>query len=235
MTADYESEVSSGAPQSVTAPLPRPRLRSHDDLRTLPYEEAAARLSPTNGVNSAAETGPLAEYPAYNQAHHNQHDAMIRRVVTAFNTLKRWDPSHPHYLDPNLVKAWALQESGGHATIFSTGDMMQMNNPGDWAEDKSHYLGLNRRTRLKPEQSLTHALHWAYYKGEVTKALGPNGELAGPGWYRTRRGSRGVSIPGYQSKFVGWETALTKYNGGGVADYHGDITEIYESGDVPTQ
>ena len=164
---------------------------------------------------------------------HNANDAMIQRVVSAFNASKGWDPSHPHYLDPNLVKAWALQESGGHQAIFSSGDMMQMNNPGDWATGKTKYLGMKQGDKLTPEQTLTHALHRAYYKGEDTKPMGPDGALAGPEWYPTSRGSKGVKVGGYQSTFVGWKKGLTKYNGGGVADYYGDIQAKYATGQMP--
>jgi hypothetical protein len=204
------------------------------------YEQGAAALRPSSSatpqvnVASAQDAGGgLMQFPAYGKAHHDGHDAMIQRVVSAFNKSKGWDPSHQHYLDANLVKAWALQESGGHADIFSGGDMMQMNNPGDWVSDKQKYLGMQKTDKLSPEESLTHALNWAYYKGETTRPLPANGALAGPGWYPTVRGTERVAVPGYQSKFSGWEKALTKYNGGGVADYYGDITSIRSTGVMP--
>lgn len=163
-------------------------------------------------------TRKLPVYAGYEQPWQNAHDDMIVRVVSEFNAEKGWGPGHPDRLDPALVKAWALQESGGHREIFTSGDMMQMNNAGDWADEKT-WFGVERGEQLTPEESLRAALHWAYYKGEETRPMA--GDAPDPGWYPTVRD--GEILAGYQSRFTDWDHALSDYNGGGVADYVGDI------------
>lgn len=166
-------------------------------------------------VDTATE---LPVYAGYEQDWQNAHDEMIVRVVGEFNAQKGWDENHPNHLDPAIVKAWALQESGSHREIFSQGDMMQMNNDGDWADEKT-WFGIERGEQLTPEESLRAALDWAYYKAEETRPM--TGSTPDPGWYPTVR--NGEVLPGYQSRFTNWDKGLTDYNGGGVADYLGDI------------
>lgn len=164
------------------------------------------------------EDARLPVFAGYDQPWHQAHDALIVRVVEEFNASHGWGPDHESRLDPALVKAWALQESGGHEAIFTSGDMMQMNNAGDWAPEKE-WFGVRRGQRLTPEESLRAALQWAYYKGEETRPM--RGDAPSEGWYPTVRG--GEVLEGYESRFTHWRRALTRYNGGGVADYHGDI------------
>ena len=169
-------------------------------------------------VLKKADARALPVFAGYEQAWQQANDAMIVRVVAEFNADHGWSKGHEDYLDPTLVKAWALQESGGHREIFTSGDMMQMNNNGDWAPEKV-WFGIARGERLSPEESLKSALSWAYYKGEETKPM--RAGVPAAGWYQTTRG--GAPLQGYMSRFTSWKSALTRYNGGGVADYHGDI------------
>ncbi len=170
----------------------------------------------------------LLTFPGYEEQWHQSQDALIRQVVAEFNEEKGWEEGDVHYLDPNMVKAWALQESGGHQSIFSGGDMMQVNNKGDWAKEKTQF-GMTKGEQMTPESSLRAALAWAYYKGETTRAK--QGEDNGEGWHDTQRGSK--SLPGYESRFTGWKNALEDYNGGGVAHYEDEILARLESGEVP--
>lgn len=193
-------------------------------LAFAPADAADATLAPTSEQVVQADHAPrdptaqLPVYAGYEQPWQNAHDEMIVRVVSEFNAEKGWDAHHPDHLDPALVKAWALQESGSHPEIFTNGDMMQMNNDGDWADEKT-WFGIERGERLTPEESLRAALDWAYYKGEETRPM--TGSTPDPGWYPTVRD--GKVMPGYQSRFTDWDEALSDYNGGGVADYRGDI------------
>lgn len=194
------------------------------EVERVPVEEVSEAAPPHQSVRilrraaAQTESTTLPVFAGYQEDWHQAHDAMIVRVVEDFNTRMGWGPGHEDRLDPALVKAWALQESGGHREIFTRGDMMQMNNPGDWAPEKE-WFGVQRGERLSPEESLRAALQWAYYKGEETRPI-RDGRVS-EGWYPTRRG--GEVLDGYQSRFTSWSRALTRYNGGGVADYHGDI------------
>jgi len=171
------------------------------------------------------ELQALKEFPGYQEDWHQANDALIAKVTQEFNDKKGWTPEHPDYLDPNMVKAWALQESGGHKDVFSSGDMMQVNNPGDWVEFKENF-GMTKREKMTPESSLRAALEWAYHKGEITRSKQANSD---PEWHDTQRGS--ASIKGYESQFTNWDTALDAYNGGGVANYS-DMVRKRERGGV---
>ncbi len=92
---------------------------------------------------------------------------------------------------------------------------MQMNVPGDWVPEKQNFGLTGKREQIDPRKSLQIALRWAYYKGEITRAK--SGDANGEGWHDTQ------SIPGYESKFTNWDTALDDYNGGGVENYSDSI------------
>lgn len=180
----------------------------------IPTELPPVAIEVTDEVQADAE---LPVFDGYEADWQQSNDEMIVRVVEAFNAEHGWSPGDEHYLDPAIVKAWALQESGGHREIFTSGDMMQMNNGGDWTDEKT-WFGVERGQRLSPEESLEAALDWAYYKGEETR---PAKAASGGDWYPTVRD--GEPLNGYVSRFAGWDRALTRYNGGGVPDYLGDI------------
>lgn len=195
-----------------------------EEVEPAPIEEVSLAAPPHDSVRILRRALPQPEsttlpvFAGYEADWHQMHDAMIVRVVDEFNQRMGWYPGHEDRLDPSVVKAWALQESGGHREIFTRGDMMQMNNAGDWAPEKE-WFGVQRGERLSPEESLRAALQWAYYKGEETRPI-RDGRIS-DGWYPTLRG--GEVLEGYESRFTSWTRALTRYNGGGVADYHGDI------------
>jgi hypothetical protein len=176
-------------------------------------------------LDQAGGPAPLKQFPGYDAGWHQSQDALIRKVTDDFNREKGLKPGDPHYLDPNLVKAWALQESGGHEDVFTGGDMMQVNVTGDWVPEKS-WFGLKKGEKMDPEKSLRTALEWAWYKGELTKGM--KGDSPDSGWYATQRGTK--AFPGYQSTFDGWDHALTDYNGGGVKDYYGQISRRPKAG-----
>lgn len=173
------------------------------------------------------ELKALNEFPGYQQDWHQANDALIAKVTQEFNDKKGWTPESPDYLDPNTVKAWALQESGGHEDVFTGGDMMQVNNPGDWVAFKEKF-GMKQREKMTPESSLRAALEWAYYKGEITRTKRAD---SNPEWHDTQRGT--VALQGYESQFTDWDTALDAYNGGGVANYSDKIRKREGSGQPP--
>ncbi len=161
----------------------------------------------------------LPEFAGYESPWHQANDSLIIEVVQEFNAEKGWGPEHPSYLDPAMVKAWALQESGGHQNVFAQGDMMQMNVPGDWVPEKQNFGLTGKHEKLDPRTSLRIALHWAYYKGEITRAKTDDADSEG--WHDTQRGTK--SVAGYESQFTNWDNALDDYNGGGVHDYSESI------------
>jgi hypothetical protein len=201
---------------------------SQPQRTTAPEESTPILDAATEEVAGPSAPEALKVYPGYEEDWHQSQDDLIRQVTEDFNREKGWGKDHPDYLSPDLVKAWALQESGGHKEIFTGGDMMQMNNTGDWAKEKE-WFGVKKREKLDPRKSLATALRWAYYKGEITRAAKDDGDAS---WHDTQRGTQ--SVPGYQSKFTDWSTALDNYNGGGVRNYNGEIQARHRSGTRPT-
>lgn len=184
----------------LTDPAEERRLASNAYL-----DQIACALCRALDHNLAARFGGLSlkTIPGYEDM--NDNDAMIVRVVAEFNQECGYGPDDPRHLDPNLVKAWALTESGGHKDIYRQGDMMQINNPGDWVPEKTEIAGLTKGQALTPEESLKAALKWAHYKGSIHDKKG-----------------RGT--------FQDWKRAITRYNGGGDPDYWKKVSGIYNSG-----
>lgn len=144
--------------------------------------------------------GGLKSVPGFEQR--NGNDAVIQEAVDQFNAEHGWKPGDKHYLDPMLVKAWALTESGGNKEIYDSGDMMQVNNPGDWTDDKVKNAGITKGQHLTPQQSLEAALKYAYWKGSIHDAQG-------------------------KGTFKSWEYAITRYNGGGDPNYWKKVSGKY--------
>lgn len=147
--------------------------------------------------------GALKTVPGYEAR--NGNDALIADLVARFNAEKGWSPGDPNYLDPNLVKAWALTESGSDADkdIYDHGDMMQMNNPGDWSPDKTRIAGITQGQQLTPAESLDAALKFAYWKGSIHDAQG-------------------------HGNFQGWPRAIDRY-GPGKPEYWDKVHSKYNS------
>jgi hypothetical protein len=105
-----------------------------------------------------------------------------------FNEQRGLKPGDPKYIDPLLLKAWAMVESGGSKSAFLT-DPLQVNNRGDWTALKGRVTGLTRVQHMAPAASVEAALKWLEFKGYLRDDAGR------PGPWR------------------GFERALRKYNG----------------------
>lgn len=68
-------------------------------------------------------------------------------------------------MDPQLMKAWAMVESGGNKEKFLS-DPFQVNNRGDWDPDKTK-LGLRLGQVPGAQLSATAALQWLDKKGHI--------------------------------------------------------------------
>jgi len=120
---------------------------------------------------------PLKIYPGYEQGYQQSQDALIRKITDEFNKEKGFTRDDPNYLDPDLLEAWARQESGG--------DMMQVDVPGDWVKDKKNF-GMTKNEKMDPETSLKKALEWAWYESKFT------------GWANALSNYNGGGVPHYE-------------------------------------
>lgn len=152
-----------------------------------------------------AAAAPLPVFRGYEAPRYQKHDALIVKYVDEFNakkktlagaTARQSEGIAP--LDPALVKAHMIQETGGNDARSRAAweiDPLQVNVPGDWNSYKA-YLGLR-----KPRHS---------NEGSREKNI-----KAGIS-YLSRKGFGTAGQPAAnrpEATFDGWKTALERYNG----------------------
>lgn len=115
-------------------------------------------------------------------------DRVFIEAASRFNTQHGLKPGDPKYIDPLLIKAWAMVESGGSESAFLR-DPLQVNNPGDWQSPKPQVTGLIKDQRMTPTVSAVAALKWLEFKGYIRDGQGRPGP------------------------WIGFERALQRYNG----------------------
>lgn len=160
---------------------------------------AAGTQKTTDGL------GAVAGYPETGSgAYRAGNDAVIRKAVADYNNRNGYRPGDPGYMTPEMMKAWQMQESGGSKdrAAFES-DPFQVNNPGDWFEEKAKIMGLTKGQAMTPETSAEAALKWLQYKSWVHDDSG-----------------KPVTYKGVQQGF-------DSYNGGGVKNYGSNILDHY--------
>lgn len=121
-------------------------------------------------------------------------DPTINSDVDKYNMARGLSSGNAEYLDATLVEAMVTVESGYNASAYKS-DPMQVNNPGDWVPEKGSVAGLTKG--IAPGQSL--------------------GIQAGIAWLTYKAYSR--SAWNAPLTFRGWNSAVTRYNGGGDPNY----------------
>jgi len=146
----------------------------------------------------------LPVFKGYEAPRYQQHDALIVRLVREFNENPQlWagnsdDQPDAHRLDPAMVKAHMIEETGGRDALSRAAwavDPLQVNVPGDWNHYKA-YLGL-KKPRHRNEGSRETNIR-AGIKYLSRKGFGRSGQPAG-------------NRP--DATFDGWPHALERYNG----------------------
>jgi len=157
----------------------------------------------TAGIFLLAAILPV--FKGYEAPRYQQHDALIVRLVREFNA----DPTSwvggvdeqkgvVQKLDPVLVKAHMIEETGGNDPLSRAAwsvDPLQVNVPGDWNHYKA-YLGLKKPRHRNEGTRETNVKAGIKYLSR--KGFGRSGQPA-----RNRLGA----------SFDGWPTALERYNG----------------------
>lgn len=153
----------------------------------------------------APTTDTLPVFYGFEDDRYQQHDALILRLVGEFNANPAaWAGAEPGAsvdiprLDPALIKALMIEESGGNGPRSLAAwqkDPLQVNVPGDWSDVKLS-LGLNR-PRNRNEGTL---------EGNVRAGI----------MFLVRKGF-GVSGSPVANRpdayFDSWKVALQRYNG----------------------
>jgi RHS repeat-associated protein len=189
-----------------------------------------------NVENEPAQTGWMGapmpgviegfEAPVY-----QQNDYLIAAETQTFNWTLMNDPGSlptlpgnhelkdggalPQSLDPTLVKAIEIQESGSTPRngVYS-GDVMFANYPGDWeaTKDIKGSIGLSKGQTMDPKTSIDAGIKLLYLKGMKS-------DIAGKMEWRDPSG--------------GWDGAVGNYNGGGVASYKAQVLARYNGAQLP--
>ncbi|HEY5411647.1 MAG TPA: hypothetical protein VIJ94_13075 [Caulobacteraceae bacterium] len=128
--------------------------------------------------------------PGYDQTGDNAwraaNDQTFLDAVNRYNAANGYRPGDPGYWTADMLKAQAMQESGGSRRAFST-DPLQVN-AGDWDDKKRTLSGLEPGQAMTPQTSAGAALKWLQYKG----------------WLRDGTGKA--------YRYLGDESALQRYN-----------------------
>ena len=210
----------------------------------LPQPDTAAvpeALMLDSGEPPPPPPAALTVYSNYEHAHYQMHDVVFYDLAQDHNLRHDALPGDPDWLDPDLLKAWAIQESGAVSSsswrTWETGDIMQVNNPGDWSEDKRVKMGLRRNQDLSPGMSIMYAIRWAYHKGCVYRQ---GASVSSAGWRPFSRWSwsqgrlRRHRLQGYLRHFTTWRRALFNYNGNRTpwAEYNPDALIVERDGSL---
>lgn len=177
----------------------------HDERGRFTFAPGGINLAPdkpgavTPGQKQPQKLKSVNGYPENgNDAWRSANDSLFIQVANEFNQRNDLKPGDPRYVDPQMMKAWAMVESGGDKKAFLS-DPFQVNNPGDWADAKSE-VGLQKGQTMTPKTSANAALQWLDRKGHLTTQL-PKGK--------------------YVTRYVGLARALQRYNGNTKIDKNG--------------
>ncbi len=183
--------------------------------------------SEVSGVNGSFMQAAMPKaIPGYEDAKYQTYDYDIAANTFLFNQQLANDPGSlptpsdfhslaenadmPNALDPTLVKAMALEESkaGTYTEGAGTGttDVMQVNNSGDWATEKTR-VGLTQSQTMTPNASIKASIKWLYLKGMTSDDKGKMN---------------------WGNKNGTWNHAVRKYNGGGNPNYKEEVMGMYD-------
>lgn len=118
--------------------------------------------------------------------------AIFAQTAQQFNAANNLEPGDPRYIDPQMMKAWAMVESGGSKAAFLS-DPFQVNNRLDW--DAKSLIGLTKGQVPTPALSASAAVQWLDMKDHRTFNVTDNS-----GRHKVKR-------------YLGMREALVNYNG----------------------
>ncbi len=105
--------------------------------------------------------------PAYSETGKDNwrasNDQIFIDAVNTFNLDNKLTPDNPRFQYATTLKAQAMVESGGDKAAFLR-DPLQVNNHGDWNEEKQKVTGLVREQAMTPALSAEAALKWVDHK-----------------------------------------------------------------------
>lgn len=117
--------------------------------------------------HSKSGIGPISGYPETGgDSWRSSDDPAFIDAVTNYDAENDLSPGDALYVSPKMLKAWAMIESGGSKSAFLS-DPLQVNNAGDWVDEKATVTGLTEGQAMTPSISAQGALKWLYYKSTI--------------------------------------------------------------------
>ena len=166
----------SGSFSSATVRKPGPNQDSATLIRN--PRDALAQIGREMGTAQSS----LRPIPGYSEAGASSwrasNDRAFVDAANRFNSQHGLKSSDPKYIDPLLLKAWAMVESGGTKSAFLR-DPLQVNNPGDWKAPKPQVTGLAKGQPMTPAISVEAALKWLEFRGYIRDKQGRAGTWIG--------------------------------------------------------
>ena len=146
------------------------------------YAEPPAKPKPPPAPQAAAAPSSLQTaidpIPGYDETGDNAwraaNDQTFLDAVNRYNTANGYRPGDPGYWTANMLKAQAMQESGGSRHAFETDPLQVNSHRRDWDPIyKPKVTGLTSPEQLMtPQISADAALKWLQYKGWVHDGRG---------------------------------------------------------------
>ena len=130
-------------------------------------QQAGGGSSEAKAAGPKNPIGPVEGYPETSKnAWRAGNDDTIVAAANKYNSERNLLPGDMEHMTPKLMKAWQMRESGGSPEAFKT-DPFQVNNHGDWVDEKGKIAGLTNGQKMTPETSAEAALKWMHYKGRI--------------------------------------------------------------------
>ena len=178
---------------------PLPPSPSQDSATPLASGAAAAqRMSQEAASVGRVSLRPVPNYPEQGSSSWRaSNDRIFIGAAKQFNEQRGLRPGDPKHVDPLLMNAWAMVESGGSKSSFLR-DPLQVNNPPDWTDLKGRVTGITKNQPMTPTTSVDAALKWLEFRGYFRDKAGQPGPWRGYGVAlrryngRSRRHSSGV-------------------------------------------
>jgi len=162
------------APSQPVAPRPTPkpapqRPLTEDERRNM-YRAGRGRRPAKPLPLSQQAIVPVDTYPEGKGSEwRSSNDQKFIAAADFYNYMHDFKPGMPGYRTPELLKAWAMVESGGNMNVFLT-DPFQVG--ADWDEHKPKITQLVKGQRMTVAESAYAALEWLLYKQQDTNNAG---------------------------------------------------------------
>jgi hypothetical protein len=161
---DAGTQIAMGSPANLDLPW-----QTMADQYTSPPPKPAPPTAPPPPAPPANLQTTIDPIPGYDETGDNawraSNDQIFLDAVNRYNAANGYRPGDPGYWTADMLKAQAMQESGGSRHAFMTDPLTVNSHLRDWDPHKKTVAGLERGQSMTPVASADGALKWLKYKG----------------------------------------------------------------------